>query len=417
MTTVVDVGGTHLRWASWSAGGGLRDRRSRPAPSFRSHPSLPVTELRRLLVETICAEVPHGAVAGVSFGAAMNQHNATVYASAPLWGAHDEPFDLLGALRSVRSDVDWHVVNDVTAALLHVASTRFATDRKVLLATISTGIACRTLDRGRIPLDASGLQGEIGHLPAVAHLAGAPVVLHCDCGEPGHLAAYSSGRGIARMADVLRQRRPQEWAASALADTGAAFERVFTAAVEAGDALAAELLAAVTAPVADVLRTALCLDPDLDRIVLTGGVATSFGGRYREALLAHLERTGLYLTSRYTPEWVADRIVVVGPGEADCLVGAGIAASAAAGAGASAGAVLGTRAVAVGTAGAGASAGAATAAGAATVLSTGTASVSTGAGAAAGAAAGVGTAAGVVTAGAGAVEAAVGAGAAGGGAG
>jgi len=222
--------------------------------------------------------------------------------------------------------VDWHVVNDVTAALLHVASTLCASDRKVLLATISTGIAARTISSGRIPLDASGLQGEIGHLPASAVLAGAPVVLSCDCGEPGHLSAYASGRGIAGMAEVLRSRKPGEWASSLLGLDGA-FEELFTTAVEAGDDLALELLDAVTAPVADVLRTALCLDPDLDRVVLTGGVATSFGKHYRDALLKHLDTTGLYLTSKYTPEWVAERIVVVEPGEADCLVGAGIAAT------------------------------------------------------------------------------------------
>lgn len=323
MITVVDVGGTHLRWAGWTEEGGLRDRRGLPAPSYLTHPELSASSLQRLLVEAICAEVPQGAVAGVSFGAAMNGHNATVYASAPLWGAHDEPFDLLGALRSCRSDVDWYVVNDVTAALLHAASS--SVDQKVLLATISTGIACRTVDRGRIPLDASGLQGEIGHLPASASLAGEPVVLRCDCGEAGHLSAYSSGRGIARMAEVLRERRPREWAASKLG--AGEFESSFVAAVEAGDELAVELLDAVTAPVADVLRTALCLDPDLDRIVLTGGVATSFGKHYRDALLGHLDRVGLYLTSKYTPEWISDRIVVVAPGEADCLVGAGIAAT------------------------------------------------------------------------------------------
>ncbi|MEK8172827.1 hypothetical protein NKH77_38885 [Streptomyces sp. M19] len=37
-------------------------------------------------------------------------------------GRAQRPFDLLGALRARRPDVGWHVVNDVTAALLHAAS-------------------------------------------------------------------------------------------------------------------------------------------------------------------------------------------------------------------------------------------------------------------------------------------------------
>ncbi|GAA3044633.1 ROK family protein [Actinokineospora globicatena] len=333
--TVIDVGGTHVRWASWTPEGGLRDRRGLTSPTFRTHPDLTVPQLRRRLVEVICDAVPATGVAGVSFGAAMDQRDGTVYASAPLWGPHEDPFDLLGSLRAVRSDVDWHVVNDVTAALLHVASSPLcARDRKVLLATISTGIAARTIDRRsrRIPLDGSGLQGEIGHLPATASVAGEAVSLPCDCGQLGHVSAYSSGPGIARVARVMRERRPASWAASALGRSVRPWEETFAAAVHSGDSLAVELLATVAAPVADVLRTALCLDPDLDRIILTGGVAHALGEHYRTALLTRLADEGLYLTSKYTPDWIADRIVVSLAGEADCLVGAGIAALAGVGA-------------------------------------------------------------------------------------
>ncbi|PRD43707.1 ROK family protein [Phyllobacterium phragmitis] len=331
MFTVIDVGGTHLRWARWTRENGVRDRCSSHTPNFRRHPELPAPQLRKRLVDAICKLVPDepDAVVGVSFGAALNQLNGTVYASAPLWGAYDVPFDLLDVLSRRRTDVDWHIVNDVTAALLDVASSPLcAQDRKVMLVTISTGIAARTIDRStmRIPVDASGLQGEIGHLPASAVLFGEPLVLNCDCGKPGHLSAYSSGPGIAQMAQSLRVKRPQDWATSllglALAE-GLSLEEAFKSAVVAQDSLATKLLDAVTAPIADILRTALCLDPDLDRIVLTGGVAIALGVQYRDAILQHLSSHGLYLTSKYNPNWAADRIVVY---ETDCLVGAGIAA-------------------------------------------------------------------------------------------
>ncbi len=282
-----------------------------------------------MLVRAMADAVPSGAVAGVSFGAALDHRTGAVYASAPLWGPHTRPFDLRAALTEARPDVRWHVVNDVTAALLHLASTPRAQGlRKVLLATISTGIACRTIDQrtGEIPVDGCGLQGEIGHLPASVTIDGDPVDLCCDCAQPRHVAAYSSGPGIRRLAEFLRQRRGSAWDFSELGRAlarGEAFESALRAALDVGDALAAELLDVVTKPVADVVRTALCLDPEIDLVAFTGGVVTGLGEHYRAALLAHLGREGLYLTSDRMPGWVLDRIVV---SEVDGLVGAGLAA-------------------------------------------------------------------------------------------
>lgn len=334
--TVFDVGGTHIRQAWWLRGGELRTRTSRPSPSFRRFPGATVAELQDMMVRDLCDTVPEtpDAVVGISFGAALDHHSGIVYASAPLWGEHSEPYDLRAALASRRPDVRWHIVNDVTAALLHAAAASSRSGhRKVLLATISSGIACRVIDQrqGRIPVDGCGLQGEIGHLPAVAELAGAPVALDCDCGKTGHLAAYASGPGIARLARVLEQREPGRWAASRLglltAD-GLGFEAALRRALDERDELARELLDAATAPVAAVLRTALCLDPEIDEAVLTGGVVHGLGHHYRRALMGHLTRQGLYLTSERTPDWLERRITVTGPGEADSLAGAGIAACA-----------------------------------------------------------------------------------------
>ncbi|GGS44940.1 ROK family protein [Actinokineospora fastidiosa] len=330
LITVLDVGGTHVRWARWSPEQGLGEVRRVPSPSFLRCADTPVEELQARLVRTMADAVPPEGVAGVSFGAALDHRTGTVYASAPLWGAHAAPFDLLEALSAARPDVRWHVLNDVTAALLHLASTPRARHlRKVLLVTISTGIACRTIDQrtGEIPLDGCGLQGEIGHLPATVTIDNAAVDLSCACGRPRHVAAYSSGPGIRRLGEVLRQRRGPVWDNSALGRAlarGAAFESALPAALHRGDAVAGELLDAATKPIADVVRTALCLDPEIDLVALTGGVAVGLGEHYRGALLAHLSRDGLYLTSERAPEWVRDRVVV---SEANGLVGAGMAAA------------------------------------------------------------------------------------------
>lgn len=333
-TTVFDIGGSYLRRARWDPEHGVRDREDLPSPSFRLHPDEGAGALRERLVGVLTASVPPGpGAAGISLGAALDHRSGVVYASAPLWGEHTEPFDLAARLRERRPDVRWHVVNDVTAALLHYAAApeRRALKR-IMLITISTGIACRLLDRTAhepVPVDGAGLQGEIGHLPATTSLAGEPVELHCDCGAPGHVAAYSSGPGVRRMAEVLRRRSPRAWQRSRLADSlsdGSAFEAAFSAGLDAEDALSQELLAAATGPVADVLRTALCLDPALEQAALTGGFAVNLRDHYRAALLDHLSRQGLYLTQELTPRWAAERITVCPPGAADGLAGAGLAA-------------------------------------------------------------------------------------------
>jgi len=336
---VLDVGGTHLRSAQWSPNAGLGRVTRRASPSWRRHPGATPAELQMRLVEAIAAVPPRRAngreaprPAGIAFGAALDHRSGTVYASAPLWGGHTAPFGLPDALTQARPDVRWTVVNDVTAVLLHVAAgPARQRDRKTLLATISTGIACRILDRrrGEIAIDDSGLQGEIGHLPAHAELAGAPVTLRCDCGAADHLAAFASGPGIERMAEVLSRRAPERWARSELGGrrwTGEGLGPALRAALDAGDELALHLLDAVTAPVADVLRTALCLDPELDHLGLAGGVAFGLGEHYRTALLGHLTRRGLYLTSELHPRWLADRLVLHTAAEANGLVGAGLAA-------------------------------------------------------------------------------------------
>ncbi|WP_258341740.1 ROK family protein [Saccharopolyspora gregorii] len=329
--TVIDVGGTRLRAADWTPEHGLAEITETTSPSISRRPGADVAQLRAELVRDLCAAVPAGRVAGISFGAALDHRTGTVHASAPLWGSCAEPFDLLGALRSARPDVRWHVVNDVTAALLHaITGPRYADDRKVLLATISTGIACRTVDRrrGEIPVDECGLQGEIGHLPIAASWRGEPLHLPCDCGVDDHLSAFASGPGIRRVAEEVRRRDPAGWRNSALgrAEDGTAFEDAFRAALDHGDRLATALLAAVTAPVADLLRTAVCLDPELDHLVLTGGVVTGLGEHYRGAVLAHLERAGTYLTGDRVPGWAARRLVVDDASTSGGLVGAGLAA-------------------------------------------------------------------------------------------
>jgi len=332
-TAVVDVGGTYVRRGLWSPGSGLRDVDVVRSPSLRQNPGEPVTRLRALLVKLIAEAVPPGLAAGVSVGAALDHRDGVVLASAPLWGDDDTPFDLLGALRRGRPDVTWTVLNDVTAALVHLMQSPPAQScRKIMVVTVSTGVACRVVDRrsGTMPLDGRGLQGEIGHLPVTLVEDGVPLVLRCDCGRPGHLAAYASGPGIRGTAQALALRRPRDWQDSPLRaglDDPDRFDTAFTAALGAGDPCAGQLLAVVTRPIADVLRTALCLDPEIDLIALTGGVATGLAQPYLSAVRGHLTDQGLYLTDSLQAGWSAGHLTLPAAGGVDPLIGAGLAAA------------------------------------------------------------------------------------------
>jgi len=271
---------------------------------------------------------------GISLGAAMDARSGLVYGSGPLWGSDTTPLDLPAELARRAPGIRWHVLNDVTCALLHYASHAVRAQpglRKVMLVTVSTGIACRTVDlrTGCVPVDAFGLQGEIGHLPvAPARLEDQHVLdLPCDCGGQNHLAAFSSGRGLRNVHDAVCQHAPARWACSAMARLlarGVGHERALTLALQQRDPHAQQVLRLGTRPLADALRCALALDPEIDQIVLTGGVSTHLGQHYLDALGAHFREAGLYLTSRLAPDYITSRLSVAPPGSADGLQGAGL---------------------------------------------------------------------------------------------
>jgi 3-dehydroquinate synthetase/predicted NBD/HSP70 family sugar kinase len=321
---VFDIGGTWFRSGVLTAAGELRGVTRRPAFSVRNYPHLSFPELQDALVGYLLSEAarlrrqfPALALesAGVSLGAALNAHSGVVLASGPLWGGESRPFDLTGELRVRDPETEWYVVNDVSAALLsYVADAPGDPARKLTLVTVSSGIACRTYDRSRetIPVDrVHGLQGEIGHVPVPFDFRGTPLRLRCDCGGMDHLGAFSSGRGIESLLGRLAELRPEGWSGSLLgtAEGGAApgFP-AFAAAVEAGDALALEVLDAATQPLARLLVHLLTFEPEVERIVLAGGVVESLGERYRESLLQNMQAVGMYLISEGEPGYFGARV-------------------------------------------------------------------------------------------------------------
>ena len=317
-TFAVDVGGT------WTRSRPLEDGAPTervPTPSVLRCPGVPVAVLRDDLVALLAGLAPPGACVAVSLGAALDERTGIVHGSAPLWGAAADPVDLGAALARRRPDVGWHLVNDVTAAVTDLAVRHAPVGaRHVGYLTVSSGIAYRRLDvpRARIEIDERGLQGEVGHLVAQVDAEDADLLrLRCECGGAAHLAAISSGPGIARL---VVQR------AGATSDPVARLR----AGLGAGEGWAQGVLRSAVAPVAALVRTLWALDPHLDLLAVGGGVVEGLGAAYERTLRGLLTVPASYADRPRDDAWLDEHLRCCAPGEVDLLAGAAAAVAGAA---------------------------------------------------------------------------------------
>ncbi|MDH6130299.1 ROK family protein [Kitasatospora sp. GP82] len=332
--TVFDVGGTHARSAVLDGENRLHDLAVQAAPSWTSCPGEGAASLHQRLVDLIVADARRLArrhtvtAVGVSLGVAIDARTGMTVGSGPLWGdGVGHRFDTAGALRDAAPEFRWTVVNDVTATAVALAAQPDVQRLRRLAAVIvGSGIGLRTIEvgTGRVPVSAdTGLQGEIGHLPAEFRIGAREIVLPCDCGATGHLSAYASGRGIDRILKLLAAEGTSWLAADAPLNSQ------FAQAVAGGEREALTVLEAVTRPLAHALLSVLSTDAEIDRVVLTGGVPAGLGSEYLACLTAQMDAVGLYGRSGS----LADRIQVVAPDAEPALQGAGmLARSGAAGA-------------------------------------------------------------------------------------
>lgn len=340
---VFDLGGTWFRWGRYSCSRGLLESQRVPAISYVAHPELTAEDLQLALTDFIvlrtqdirnCGE-PDLRIASISIGAPVNAHDETVLGSGPLWGPTAKPFQLQARLHERVPEVRWHVVNDITAALAPYME-EGAPIRKTLLITISTGIGCRLYDHHarRIPYDPMhGIQGEIGHLALTFDLDGRVIHRQCECGGWNHLNAFSSGRGIARILESLPRLGsiygaafsdlPETW----MRATDEYRLQTFHTRLDEGNSAATSLLDALVTPVSRTITATVSLDPEIDRIVLTGGVAQGFGKHYRESLHRVLGRDGLYQITDRDPTYLTRRLHWEEPDSYAGLLGAGIYAA------------------------------------------------------------------------------------------
>jgi len=81
--------------------------------------------------------------------------------------------------------------------------------------TVSTGVGGAIMTGGRLLHGPDGLAGELGHVPVTLD---GPL---CGCGGPGHVEAYASGAGLAKLARALVERGESPFLEDRARDVGA----------------------------------------------------------------------------------------------------------------------------------------------------------------------------------------------------
>lgn len=317
---VFDIGGTHFRKGLYTFPSDIVNIEVEKALNYIDNPHLSISELQNGLIEYLLKNVHKFSsskglkisAASISLGAAIDHNTGLVLDSGPLWGPKCKSFDILGKLRERDSSIKWSILNDVTAALLRYRENAIKNKfRKIALMVVSTGIAMRTLivDENRVPVDRiCGLQGEIGHLPMTVLWKGHNLKLICDCGGNNHLNAYSSGRGLNSLWSLLSENNPLP----------------FNVAIKERNKKALEVLQISIKPIADAIRWLFTIDPEVDQLILTGGVVHGLGAIWLKALHKELDHSGIYQISKKNKKFFREKIVVGSNDDLSGMIGAGI---------------------------------------------------------------------------------------------
>src|SRR5580698_6128252 len=320
-----DIGGTSFRSALLTREGRLTGGRRIPSINCRSLPGGSAAEVVDEIAAYIAKTVDsfrhspvlagrHPAVA-ISLGAALNAHTGRVLGSGPILGEDSSSFDLERTIKRHLPDAEVRIVNDVTASLIaHSRLPNLRGARRLALITVSSGIASRILHCSvpHVPVDPIlGIQGEIGHHRVAFSLDGHSLSLKCDCGGVDHLNAFASGNGIKRVLEQAREIFPEEFRASDLNNHGLARDltlQVLAHGLANDDALSRKTLKAITLPVAEAIKWHFMLDPEIDNLILTGGVCFLLRDFYLASVLENLRAFEFYPLNSDEESFWAERV-------------------------------------------------------------------------------------------------------------
>ncbi|KXK10976.1 MAG: glucokinase [Chloroflexi bacterium OLB14] len=187
MIVAVDIGGTHMRAASYSQDD-IKPIKHQRIRTLASEPG----GFERLLGVIEDVWVQGETVAGIGIGSPGPLDPHTGYLLAPPNNPQFHNF-ALGQKLAEHFGVKTFLDND--ANLAGLAEYRFGAGkghRFVLYLTVSTGVG------GGVILDDKLLQGQHGLAAELGHIIVEPNGALCGCGFQGHLEAYSSGPAISK---------------------------------------------------------------------------------------------------------------------------------------------------------------------------------------------------------------------------
>jgi len=308
----VDLGGTNIRAARFTAESHKPDRKVKHATRAKSGPGAVMDRIEAAIREAAGESLEQVAGVGIAAPGPVDPHLGLVLSAPNIPGWENVPLQADMAQRLGRPVA---IGNDANLAAL--GEWRFGAGQghaDVLYLTISTGIGGGVVSGGRLLVGARGLAAEVGHMLAV------PNGPKCSCGQRGHLEAVASGTSMARIA---RERlEAGEGADSALrslvgSDLSGVTAAVVGKAALAGDAFAAGLIADAGTLIGRTLASLLhAYNPS---VVIFGGGVSMLGDVLLEPVRAAARKHAM--SEAY---WRDCPIVQASLGDDAGLVGAGV---------------------------------------------------------------------------------------------
>jgi len=322
---VLDIGGTNFRIGLFSPNShSLSNVKRFPTPNFIEYPKNSVSEIQKLLVDTIVTNIntyieeykDNIECIGISFAGPIDKQGG-VRGAPTIWGKEGDILQL-GEIISERVKKETGVINDITAAAWKYSDDY---DKPFCVITVSSGIGNKVFYKNEVLINDEGFGGEIGHYRC--ELNDDSII--CDCGGIGHLGAISSGRGVLELAKRTGRQQPELYKQSLLntlsnGNIDSLTNKEVVYAIHKNDEFAIKILKKSHYYLADAM-SCIYNAIGVDNFIIIGGFAIAVGKQYIDFLTEQLKIIGCFGKKENDIE----KMIRLGESNDDhCLIGAGI---------------------------------------------------------------------------------------------